>query len=40
MQAFLAAANALTIVPEGTMVKAGDKIQALPLDWRHDQLFL
>ncbi|MEN6373292.1 MAG: gephyrin-like molybdotransferase Glp [Smithella sp.] len=40
MQASMAAANSLTIVPEGAAVKAGDKIQVLPLDWRRDQLFL
>ena len=40
MQACLAAANSLTIVPEGAAVKAGNKIQVLPLDWRRDQLFL
>jgi len=40
MQSFMAAANSLVILPEGTNVKAGDRIQVLPLDWRRDQLFL
>jgi molybdopterin molybdotransferase len=38
MLASIAAANSLTIIPEGSVVKAGDKIQVLPLDWRgHDK---
>ncbi len=40
VQASMAAANSLTIVPERTTVKAGDKIEVLPLDWRRDQLFI
>lgn len=32
--AAMASANSLTIVPEGTIVKAGDRIGVLPLDWR------
>ncbi|MEN6622252.1 MAG: gephyrin-like molybdotransferase Glp [Smithella sp.] len=40
VQASMAAANSLTIIPEGTAVKAGDKIQVLPLDWRREQLFI
>lgn len=40
IQASMAAANSITIIPEGTAVKAGDKIQVMPLDWRRDQLFL
>ena len=34
MLATMAAANSLTIIPEESAVKAGDKIQVLPLDWR------
>jgi molybdopterin molybdotransferase len=34
MTASMAAANSLTIIPEGSAVKAGDKIQVLPFDWR------
>ena len=40
MQAVMAAANALAILPAQTEVKAGDRIQVLPLDWRRDQLFI
>ena len=28
-----ASANSLTIIPEGAVVDAGDKVQVLPLDW-------
>ncbi|MFH0976257.1 MAG: gephyrin-like molybdotransferase Glp [Spirochaetota bacterium] len=37
MLASIAAANSLTIIPEGSDVKAGDMIKVLPLDWRQDQ---
>ena len=30
----MAMANSLTIIPEGTSVKTGDRIRVLPLDWR------
>jgi molybdopterin molybdotransferase len=33
MTASIAGANSLTIIPEGTVVEAGDKIRVLPLDW-------
>lgn len=33
MTASIAGANSLTIIPEGTIVEAGDKIRVLPLDW-------
>jgi molybdopterin molybdotransferase len=34
--ASIAASNSLTIIPEGTLVRAGDEVQVLPLDWcRH-----
>lgn len=33
MLASMAAANSLTIIPEGSVVKAGDRIQVLPFDW-------
>jgi len=29
----LAVANSLTIIPEGTTVEAGDKVEVLPFDW-------
>jgi molybdopterin molybdotransferase len=32
--ASIATANSLTIVPEGAVVGAGDKVEVLPLDWR------
>jgi molybdopterin molybdotransferase len=35
MLASMAAANSLTIIPEGSVVKAGDRIQVLPFDWCH-----
>lgn len=35
--ASMASANSLTIIPEGKIVKAGDRIRVLPLDWRHHQ---
>jgi molybdopterin molybdotransferase len=38
--ASIAAANSLTVIPEGSVVKAGDKIRVLPLDWRRDQPLL
>ena len=28
-----ATANSLTIIPDGEVVDAGDKVQVLPLDW-------
>ncbi len=31
--ASMASANSLTIIPEGTVVKAGDRVEVLPLDW-------
>ncbi|OPY65774.1 MAG: Molybdopterin molybdenumtransferase [Syntrophorhabdus sp. PtaU1.Bin050] len=39
MLASMAAANSLTIIPESSVVKAGDKIQVLPLDWYRDHSF-
>jgi molybdopterin molybdotransferase len=38
MLASMTAANSLTIIPEGSVVKAGDTIRVLPLNWRRDQL--
>lgn len=38
MLASMATANSLTIIPEGSTVKAGDRVRVLPLDWRGDQL--
>lgn len=32
--ASLALANSFTIIPEGTIIKPGDRVQVLPLDWR------
>jgi len=32
--ASMTTANSLTIIPEGSVIKAGDKIRVLPLDWR------
>lgn len=32
----LAAANCLAVVPEGTVVKQGDRMRVLPLDWTRD----
>jgi hypothetical protein len=32
--AAMALANSPTIVPEGTIVTAGNRIRVLPLDWR------
>jgi molybdopterin molybdotransferase len=29
----MAISNALTILPKGTAIKPGDKVQVLPLDW-------
>jgi molybdopterin molybdotransferase len=40
MLASMAAANSLTIIPEGSVVKAGDKIQVLPLNWHQNQCFV
>ncbi|OPY68482.1 MAG: Molybdopterin molybdenumtransferase [Syntrophorhabdaceae bacterium PtaU1.Bin034] len=37
--ASMVAANSLTIIPEGHAIKAGDRIQVLPLDWRRDNMF-
>ena len=34
----MAAANSLTIIPAGATVKAGDKVQVLPLECRRDRL--
>jgi len=34
--AAMAAANSLTIIPQGTVVKQGDRVQVLPLDWTKD----
>ena len=34
MLSSMAAANSLTIIPEGTSIKTGDKVRVLPLDWR------
>jgi molybdopterin biosynthesis enzyme len=31
--AHMASANSLTIIPEGAAIRAGDKVEALPLDW-------
>ena len=31
--ASMASANSLTIIPEGSAIKAGDKVRVLPLDW-------
>lgn len=39
MPASMVAANSLTIIPEGSAVKAGT-IRVLPLDWCRDQFFL
>ena len=36
MFASLAAANSLTIIPEGCSIEAGDTVQVLPLDWRRE----
>jgi len=33
MTSSIAAANSLTIIPQGSNIKAGDKIRVLPLDW-------
>jgi len=38
MLASMATANSLTIIPEGSVVKVGDTIRVLPLNWRRDQL--
>jgi molybdopterin biosynthesis enzyme len=34
MLASTAMANSLTIIPEGSAVKPGDRIQVLPFNWR------
>jgi len=31
--AHMASANSLTIIPEGAAIRAGDKVEVLPLDW-------
>ena len=31
--ASIATANSLTIIPEGAVIDAGEKVQVLPLDW-------
>lgn len=38
--ASMAMANSLTIIPEGSKIEAGDRIQVLPLDWRLDHSFI
>jgi len=37
IQASLAAANAIAIIPGDSAIRAGDGIDVLPLDWRYDQ---
>jgi len=39
MLASMATANSLTIIPEGSLVKAGDIIRVLPLDWCRNQSY-
>jgi len=38
--ASMASANSLTIIPEGSVIKAGDKVRVLPLDWCRGDLNL
>jgi len=38
--ASMASANSLTIIPEGSVIKAGDKVRVLPLDWCRRDLSL
>lgn len=35
----MVSANSLTIIPKGSVVKAGDKIRVLPLDWCRGSVF-
>ena len=34
--AAMAMANCLTVIPEGTVVRRGDRLPVLPLDWTRD----
>ncbi len=38
MLSSMATANSLTIIPEGSTIKEGERIAVLPLDWRSNQL--
>jgi molybdopterin molybdotransferase len=40
MLASMASANSLTIIPEGSVVKSGDTIKVLPLNWLQDRSLL